>query len=92
MLKEYSIAEVRNRLTALIREVEQKSPIKLTRRGKPVAVLISIQEYERLAAGNRQFWEAYTTFREEYDLGALNIQPTDFAGIRDRSAGREVGW
>jgi prevent-host-death family protein len=92
MLKEYSIAEVRNHLTALIREVEQKSPIKLTRRGKPVAVLLSIQEYERLVSGKSQFWEAYSTFRESHNLSSLNIQPDLFAADRDRSPGREVDW
>jgi len=48
------IAEAHNRLSALLKKV-QKSPVTLTRRGKPVGVLISPEEYERL----RQF-EAYS--------------------------------
>jgi len=48
------IAEAHNRLSSLLKRV-QKSPILLTRRGKPVGVLISPEEYERL----RQF-EAYS--------------------------------
>jgi len=48
------IAEAHNRLSALLKKV-QKSPIVLTRRGKPVGVLLSPEEYERL----RQF-EAYS--------------------------------
>lgn len=48
------IAEAHNRLSALLKKV-QKSPIMLTRRGKPVGVLLSPEEYERL----RQF-EAYS--------------------------------
>jgi prevent-host-death family protein len=48
------IAEAHNRLSALLKKV-QKSPITLTRRGKPVGILISPEEYERL----RQF-EAYS--------------------------------
>lgn len=48
------IAEAHNRLSALLKKV-QKSPITLTRRGKPVGVLLSPEEYERL----RQF-EAYS--------------------------------
>lgn len=47
------IAEAHNRLSALLKQV-QKSPVRLTRRGKPVGVLLSPEEYERL----RQF-EAY---------------------------------
>lgn len=48
------IAEAHNRLSALIKKA-QKSPVTLTRRGKPVGVLLSPEEYERL----RQF-EAYS--------------------------------
>lgn len=48
------IAKAHNRLSALLKKV-QKSPIMLTRRGKPVGVLLSPEEYERL----RQF-EAYS--------------------------------
>ena len=48
------IAEAHNRLSALLKKV-QKTPVTLTRRGVPVAVLLSPEEYERL----RQF-EAYS--------------------------------
>ncbi len=48
------IAEAHNKLSALLKKV-QKSPVMLTRRGKPVGVLLSPEEYERL----RQF-EAYS--------------------------------
>ena len=42
-----SIADAHNRLSALLKKV-QKDPIMLTRRGKPVGVLLSIDEYQRL--------------------------------------------
>jgi prevent-host-death family protein len=48
------IAEAHNRLSALLKKLP-KSPVTLTRRGKPVGVLLSPEEYERL----RQF-EAYS--------------------------------
>ncbi len=41
------VTKAHNRLSALLRKV-QKSPITLTRRGKPVGVLLSPEEYERL--------------------------------------------
>ena len=44
------IAEAHNRLSALLKKV-QKGPIRLTRRGKPVGVILSPEEYDRL----RQF-------------------------------------
>ncbi|MGH2581550.1 MAG: type II toxin-antitoxin system Phd/YefM family antitoxin [Anaerolineales bacterium] len=53
-MESISIAEAHNRLSALIRKL-RKTPITLTRRGKPVGVLLAPEEYERL----RQF-EAYS--------------------------------
>ena len=44
------VAEAHNRLSALLKKV-QKGPIMLTRRGKPVGVILSPEEYDRL----RQF-------------------------------------
>ena len=92
MLKQYSIAEARNHFTALVRAVERESAIELTRRGKPVAVMLSIQEYKRLLVRQAGFWEAYSAFREQVNLEELGIEPDTFAGLRDRSPGREVRW
>lgn len=42
-----SIADAHNRLSALLKELD-KGPIHITRRGKPVGVIISPEEYDRL--------------------------------------------
>ncbi len=42
-----SIGEAHNRLSALLKQID-KGPIKLTRRGKAVGVIISAEEYEHL--------------------------------------------
>jgi prevent-host-death family protein len=42
-----SIAEAHNRLSRWLNKVED-GPITITRRGKPVGVIISPEEYERL--------------------------------------------
>jgi antitoxin Phd len=49
MPRQYSVTEARHHFTALVEEVEQGAILELTRRGKPVAVLLSFQEYKRLA-------------------------------------------
>jgi prevent-host-death family protein len=41
-----SIGEAHNRLSALLKQVD-KGPIKITRRGKAVGVIISAEEYEQ---------------------------------------------
>lgn len=42
-----SIAEAHNRLSHWLKQV-RKSPVRITRRGKPVGVIIDPEEYERL--------------------------------------------
>jgi len=86
----YSIAKARDHFTSLVRVVERESAVELTRRGKPVVVMLSIQEYKRLSTGQPSFWEAYSAFREQVNLEELGIEPDTFSGLRDRSHGREV--
>jgi prevent-host-death family protein len=44
MPKRYSIAEARSNLPSIVGQAEAGREIELTRRGKPVAVLVSLQE------------------------------------------------
>jgi prevent-host-death family protein len=90
MPKSYSIAEARNDLPGVIHDVERGGPVKITRRGKPVAVLISIQEYDRLAVSRPSFADAYEAWKAGVDFAEVAVEPDHFAGLRDRSPGREV--
>lgn len=93
MGKQYSIADAKNQLSGIVHDVEAGEPVKLTRRGKPVAVLMSEAEYERLTAkGKPDLWEAIQAFRLEHDLGALDFTDADFEGLRDNSPAREFQW
>jgi antitoxin Phd len=90
MDEQYSIAEARHDLAALVRKLEEKRQIHITRRGKTVAVLLSIQEYQRLTAERRGFWEAYDKFRGVVNLEELQIDVKIFNGSRSREPGREL--
>lgn len=90
MQDHYSIAEAKNRLPSIIHYVEKGPYIKLTRRGKPVAVLLSIQEYERLSRVRSGFWSALSKFRQNIKNEDIKITDNDFEGIRDTSTGRKV--
>ncbi len=92
MPKSFSIAEARHDLAALVHQLDHQPRIQLTRRGKPVAVLLSVREYNRLTAQTQGFWEAYTIFAEATDLRHLAIDPQVFDDVRDRTSGREVNW
>lgn len=91
MSRQYSIAQARDHLPGLVHDAEKGSRVELTRRGKPVAVLISVAEYERLTQGHPDFWQRLKAFREKNDLEELDVEEI-FAGVRDRSPGREVKW
>ena len=90
MQKQFSIAEAKNRLPAIIHYVEKGPYIELTRRGKPVAVLLSIQEYERLSRKYSGFWNPILEFRRKTEDEGVEISDRDFNGLRDLSSGREV--
>ncbi|HRI56515.1 MAG TPA: type II toxin-antitoxin system Phd/YefM family antitoxin [Anaerolineae bacterium] len=87
MIKEYSIAEARNQFAAIVHDLKTTPSIQLTRRGKPVAMLLTIEEYERLAAGRAGFWDNYQAFCNTVDLAKMDIDPAIFGGLRDPSPG-----
>ncbi len=92
MPNSFSIAEARHDLAALVHQLDRQPRIQLTRRGKPVAVLLSVREYNRLTTQTQSFWDAYSTFAETTDLPHLAIDPQVFDDVRDQSGGREVSW
>ena len=68
MSKRYSIAEARHNLAAIVHELEVMPHIELTRRGEPVAILLSVDEFRRLSANGTRFWDAYVAFRDSVKL------------------------
>lgn len=88
---EFSIGEARRNFSSLVREAENGRAVRITRCGKPVAVLIGNREFERHASAPRDFAEAYENFLESYSIEDLDIDPDEvFRDSRDESAGRDV--
>lgn len=90
MSKRYSIAEARSHLPSLVDEAESGQEIELTRRGKPVAVLLSLREVERLRGERAGFGDAYRRFLKTHRLSEVGLDEEEIASTRDRSAGRKV--
>jgi prevent-host-death family protein len=91
MSKQYSIAEARDNFTSVVHEAEEGERVELTRRGKAVAVLISLDEYRKLSKRRRSFWEAYEEFRRKH--AGSDVDTADvFAEVRDPSPGRDFSW
>lgn len=93
-MKEASIRDAKSSLTSLLREVEKGRTVRLTRHGKPVAVLLSERQYERLATAERpqrDFLSFLPGWRREMIAKGLPFASDDeLHELRDRSPGRAV--
>jgi len=73
-----------NRDTSRAKKAAAKGPVFITDRGKPAHVLLSIQEYQRLAGQGRNILEALSVpglAEIEFDPPKLEIsmRPADFS-------------
>ncbi len=64
--------------------------MELTRRGQPVAVVVSRQEFERLRGKHLHFREAYRQFLEKHRLEDNGVADDFALSVRDRTTGRKV--
>jgi prevent-host-death family protein len=64
-MQSFSIADTRSQLPSIIHAVETGDVTQLTRNGKPVAVLLSNEEYETLVANSKgSLLQALGAFKE----------------------------
>lgn len=89
-MKTASLAAVRDRFTAFVRDVENEGPVTLTRRGEAVAVLLSIDEYQRLSEARPTFTTAYADFLAKFDPAGDGVTGDEFPAEREGSTGRPV--
>ena len=86
--KKYSTSEAQDNLPKIINEMEDGRCVELTQEGKPVAVLVSARDYERLSGRKLgpkpDLWEAIQKFRAETNLEELDIYSI-YKDVRDRS-------
>ncbi len=90
MAEKYSIAEARSRLSSIVDKAEAGVAVELTRRGRPVAVVVSCQEFERLRGKRSRFSDAYRNFLAKYPLKATGLDDDFAASTRDKTTGRKV--
>ena len=87
-----SVAEARQNFARLIKRAQQGKAIEITRRGEPVAVLLSASEYLSLTGERPSFVEAIDRIRNRLDVNELGIGDEEFEGLREESPGREVSF
>jgi prevent-host-death family protein len=89
----YSIAEARNHFAALIHQVETGTePVRVTRRGEPVAIILSLEVYEQLAVppAKPDYLEAYNRYQALWQDELMDIEEDIWADVRDKDTGREL--
>lgn len=93
MLEEVSIADAKNNLTKLVHRAELGEAVRITRRGKAVAVLISEAEYGHLAPqAKKDPWQAIEDWRCTASPDWPELAPEEVDSWRDRSSGGEFPW
>ncbi len=91
MSKSYSMAEARENFTRVVHEAEEGERVELTRRGRPVVILMSLPEPGRIADAKPSFWEAYEAFRGRYEGSDVDVDDV-FEGLRESSPRRHFEW
>jgi prevent-host-death family protein len=86
----YSIGDARSNLPTIVDQAEAGGCVTLTRRGKPVAVVVSLRTFDRLRGRRTGFAQAYGRHLRRYPLDETGLG-SDFAtSARDKSVGRRV--
>jgi len=88
--RRYSVAQARDRLPGLLRDVERGVDVEIARRGEGVAVLVSKPRYRAMSGERPSFRDAYERWRRSIDLDAVGLDSKFVKSLRDRSPGRKV--
>ena len=67
-MTQYSITHAHDHFSKIVKSAESGKTVKLTRRGQPVAVLLSVEEYHRLQEQMQSFEQAVLESTEEHNV------------------------
>ena len=90
MPRQYSIADARSNLAHIVDQAEAGLEVELTRRGQPVALVVSRRTFDRLREKRGQFSEAYERFLARFSLEEIGLDPGELSRARDTTTGRQV--
>ena len=85
-MSDYSIAQAKSRFAQLVQEAQAGYAVRITRRGRPVAVLLSEAEFGRLAPRRDSFLVFTQSLRSQAVAEGLALfDESELAGLRDQS-------
>ena len=90
-MKTSTIAEAKNNLPQLIRQLESDEAIHLTRHGKLVAVMLSEANYQKLTQKSQGLYQAIQHWRDQWK-GDGGLTEAELKTIRASGQGRDFSW
>ena len=90
-MKTSTIAEAKNNLSQLIYQLESDEPIHLTRHGKPVAVMLSEANYQKLTQKNKGLFPAIQQWRSQLDEDSA-LTEAELKQLRASGQERKFSW
>lgn len=90
MAKSYSVVDARACLPEILDQAEAGREVRLTRRGRPVAVVLSAERYQTLSSERARFGEAFRAYLKRHTADASGVDAGFFAALRARVSGRRV--
>lgn len=90
-MKTSTIAEAKNHLSKLIHQLESDGAIHLTRHGKPVAVMLSEANYQKLTQKNKGLFQAIQQWRSQLDEDSA-LTEAELKQLRASGQEREFSW
>ena len=93
MGQSFSIAKAKALLPRLVHEAEAGTPVEITRRGRPVAMIVSIDVYERMSVKRGTFWDDLDSFRVRHGLHEDGAKASEWpAASRADAEPRDFEW
>jgi prevent-host-death family protein len=86
-----TMTQARAAFAKVLTRAERGDAVEVTRGGKPVAVIVSVQQYDEATARAELPSKAFRAFMAALDRRALGGHDP-WKGLRDRSAGRDFNW
>ena len=82
-----AISVLKNQLPEWVHKAEQGEDIQITRHGKPVAVMVSLERYQSAFGANKGIFNTYLRWRAKYpDASGLTEEEQDSLYQRTRGA------
>ena len=92
-MSRFSIAEAKNNLPRLVQQAEAGEVVRITRRGRHVAVLLSESSFERLKTPRNDLKDFLKDWRTEMADRKIDFpSSSDFMNLRDNSERKPHDW